>query len=195
MHFQVLFCNTTTSSFLFLVFTNNWQITGVFLPFKLLSWGFFLSTKKHTKISLDIFQIKKSKWYLLLKCCVFFFLSISADEYFHFSISQIIESCHTEQHQYQIYEKDFPWLLYGRSASVLKQQWTIYEKHSVSFYCQGKKLYLLQNKASAHSISVQPAKQFFPANLNWAYMEEISQLTFLLLYDVLGRHFSSSCTK
>lgn len=73
MHFQVLFCNTTTSSFLFLLFTNNWQITGVFLPFKLLSWGFFLSTKKHTKISLDIFQIKKSKWYLLLKCCVFFF--------------------------------------------------------------------------------------------------------------------------
>lgn len=63
------------------------------------------------------------------------------------------------------------------------------------FYCQGKKLCLLQNKASTHSISVQPAKQFFPANLNWAYMEEISQLTFLLLYDVLGRHFSSSCTK
>lgn len=83
------------------------------------------------------------------------------------------------------------WNKYRCVKTAMNYLW----KAFISFYCQGKKCVCYKTKHQSHSISIQPAKQFFPANLNWVYMGKVSQLTFLLLYDVLGRHFSSSCTK
>lgn len=102
--------------------------------------GFFFLVPKSTQIYLLINLPKEEIWIIsaVKMLWFFFFLSISADEYFHFSISQIIESCHTEQHWYQNHENDSLWLLYGTSIGVLKQQWTIYEKHLFLFTVREK---------------------------------------------------------